>query len=478
MSISTFADGFGRRFRPEADGEPQVETLLLCEDLARLEGIDRALAERIGQLSNFVHPGLAATRSVEHRHEGRILTSEYVPGTRLADVLRAAERHWLDPEPGPALGVLLQVTGVVAALHEHSRHVSHGAIGPERIVIRKDGTAVLVESVLGAALELSGLTRTALWRQYRVAVPAVAGVPSLDQSTDVMQLGVLALALLRGRLLGRDDFPSGLAALLHEAAVADPLGHRPAVPVAVRSWIGRALQFDARAAFRSAREAESALGKAIAESGFGRPSNTLVANWVESVLAGRPLERPTPAMPVLSPAVTATAAAPAGDLASAGAQSPADLPLTQLPLAKAPRPNRKRRSAQAVGRLLRAAAIAVGLVVLWGGTYLGARSLLGFPSILFPTGYLTVQSQPAGLEVLLNGELQGITPVTVEVKAGRYTLALRSSRSTTLVPVTVEAGTWHTERIEVRRGRRPLRTSTVRSGAPSQYSGLSKAASK
>ncbi|MBP7569275.1 MAG: PEGA domain-containing protein [Acidobacteria bacterium] len=458
MSISTFADGFGRRFRPEGEGEPPVETLLLCEDLARLEGIDLILAERIAQLSNVAHPCLAATRSVERREDARILTSEYVPGTRLADVLRTAERHWLDPEPGPALGVLLQVTGAVAALHEHDRHAAHGAIGPERIVIREDGVAVVVEGVLGAALELSGLTRTVLWRQFRVAVPAVAGAPSLGQGADVMQLGVLALALLRGRLLGRDDFPGRLAPLLHEAAVADPLGHRPAVPAAVRSWITRALQFDARAAFRSAREAESALAKAMAESGLGRPSNALVAGWVEATLAGRAFERPAASLPAAASVPGATPPAPAAE------------PVSRLPVARLPRPCQRRRGGRPVGRLLRAAAIAAGLVVLWGGAYLGARSVLGFPSLLFPTGHLTVLSQPAGLEVLLNGEPLGSTPLSVEVRAGRHTLALRSSRSTTLVPVTVEPGVWHTERIEVRRGRRPLRTSTIGRTAPPEAS--------
>jgi hypothetical protein len=70
------------------------------------------------------------------------------------------------------------------------------------------------------------------------------------------------------------------------------------------------------------------------------------------------------------------------------------------------------------------------------------------------------------LEVLLNGKQKGTTPLTVEVRAGTYTLALRSERGTTLVPVTVEPGTWRTERIEVRRGQLPLRTSSVRTPAP------------
>lgn len=454
MPISTFADGFGRRFRPEADGEPPVEMLQLCEDLSRIEGVESGVSERIAQLSGFVHPGFAASRGVERTPGGVVMTSDFAAGTRLSDVLRAAERRWLDPELPPALAVLQQITASVAALHECGRHLAHGTLGPERIVVGDDGRAVVVETPLGAALERSDSTRTALWKQYRVAVPAVAGAPSLSQVTDVMQLGVLAIALVRGRLLGRDDFPGRVPALLQEIAVADPLGHRPAVPRAVHSWVARALQLDSRATFRSAREAEAALSQAIADSGLDGVSDQSVADWVAAALTGRAIERPAPASPPpASPAAT-VARLPHETAAAAP-------PVPGRPRSRPSGVPRARRG-RPLSRLLRGSAVAALLLVVSGGAYLGARSFLGLPSFLSPTGHLTVESRPAGLEVLLNGKPKGTTPLVMEVRAGRYTLALRSSRSTTLVPVLVEAGAWHTERIEVRRGRAPQRTSSVR----------------
>jgi hypothetical protein len=434
MPISTFADGFGRRSRPEADGEPPVETLRLCDELSNLDGVEAVLAERIVELSAFIHPGFAATRSVERGPGGVTLTSDGVPGTRLSEILRAAERDWIDPDLPAALAVLRQVAATVAALHDHGRQLAHGTLGPERIVLRDDGVAVVVEGALGAALERSESTRTMLWRQYRVAVPAVAGAPSLAQATDVMQLGMLALALARGRLLGRDDFPARLPALLQEAGIADPLGNRPAVPKPVHSWIARTLQLDARTAFRSAREAEIALSQALGESGLDRAPGQSVA--ADSALA-----------------------------------APATVPPAPPPAASGPRPRSRRPESGAPtargrkarpGRRVRVLAGVAGLVLLCGGAYLGARSLLGLPSLLSPTGHLAVESRPAGLDVLVDGKLKGITPLDMELRAGRHTLALRSVRSTTLVPVTVESGAWHTERIEVRRGRTPKRTSTVR----------------
>jgi len=456
MSSPGFADGFGRRSGPAPGDLPALESLRLCDELSQAAGVEEALADRVARLASFEHQGFAATRAVGRDRDSIVLHSDAVPGERLSEILRAAERRWLDPDLAFALAVLQQAAAAVAALHEHGAHLAHGTLGPERIVVRPDGVVVVVEAPLAAALDCTETGRTRLWKQFRVAVPPVAGSPSLDQVADVMQLGVLAVALTRGRLLGRDDFPARLPALLHEAAAADPLGHRPVVPRAVRSWISRSLQLDSRAAFRSGPEAGAALARAIEESGLGTLAPQHVEAWASAALTGQPLA----AAPVLAPAPAPTPSPAPDD----------QVPQAAVPVSRMPRTDRTRERSPSrtpaarprATRWARGAAIIAGLVLVWGIAYLGARSYLGFPSFLFPAGHLVVESQPAGLEVLLDGKAMGSTPVAVDVRPGRYTLALRSSRSTTLVPVTVESGAWHLERISVRRGRPPVRTSTVR----------------
>ncbi len=98
-------------------------------------------------------------------------------------------------------------------------------------------------------------------------------------------------------------------------------------------------------------------------------------------------------------------------------------------------------------------------MTLWGATYLGARSYLGL-NVPIPPGVLVVDSRPAGLEVLVDGSRRGVTPTTIQLRPGAYTLALRGDRSTTLVPVTVAPGQRRLERIELQRGgRTPKRIS-------------------
>ena len=134
----------------------------------------------------------------------------------------------------------------MTALHRHSRDLSHGALGPERIVVRPDGHPVIVEHLLAPAIGQLGMPRAALWTQFRVPAPAVAGSARLDQMTDIMQLGVLALALILGRPIRREEFPQKLQELLAEASTPGVLGPRPAIARSLHGWILRTLQFESR----------------------------------------------------------------------------------------------------------------------------------------------------------------------------------------------------------------------------------------
>ena len=114
-----------------------------------------------------------------------------------------------------------------------------------------------------------------------------------------------------------------------------------------------------------------------------------------------------------------------------------------------------------VRRGIRVALVSLGLVALFGATYLGARGYLGLPSLIGGRGTLVVESQPSGAELYVDGFPSGQTPATLELRAGEHTLALRAGKRTTLVPVVVVSGARRVERVEIRQRRATAREAAV-----------------
>jgi hypothetical protein len=512
-----FADGIGRRVRTiDATGEA-VESLYLCRELSDVPTTEAALVERAARLAPFAHSAFAAIRRVDRLRGalgGLALVSQAVAGVRLSELLRRAERKWVGPDLDASLSLIQQLVGAMADLHRYGRDLSHGALAPERLIVRPDGRLVIVEHAMGPAFEQLRLGRSVLWTQFRVAVPSVAGTTRFDQFTDVMQIGMVALALVLGRPIRRDEFPLKLQELLTEASTPDPLGDRPAVSQALRGWLVRAFQFDARSSFRSAVEAESGLRAVLAEERRRPASPSAVVRYLAAcptdpepqpdASAQDANERPADvtsqsgscAVGVIrsaeryatvrrfhrsdadgDPAVGRPGAAADG-ISRTPASPPSPRKGTADPswvsviaggIAAAGRMAATRLATFSWGtsrRSLRVAIVAVTLAAVFGVAYLGARGYLGLPGFRTRTGTLTVESRPAGIELFVDGLPSGRTPATLEVSAGAHTLAFRTVKGTTLVPVTVAAGVRQVERIEIRPPKPPGRGVPVRALPP------------
>jgi len=136
MEGCTYADGFGRRVRSDDPGEA-LESHFLCDELSAATQTEAILVERAARLESFRHPAYSPVKRIERR--GRrgagavLIVSEAVPGTRLADLLRTGRPPGTDPCAW--LPLFQGVVSAVAALHRLGRDVSHGTIGPERIVL-------------------------------------------------------------------------------------------------------------------------------------------------------------------------------------------------------------------------------------------------------------------------------------------------------------------------------------------------------
>src|SRR5262249_52097846 len=66
------------------------------------------------------------------------------------------------------------------------------------------------------------------------------------------------------------------------------------------------------------------------------------------------------------------------------------------------------------------------------------------------TATLTVQTRPAGSEVLIDGQPRGVTPLTLSLVSGAHSLAVRHGADERVVPLTMVAGSDVTQHFEMR----------------------------
>ncbi len=306
-----FSDGIGDRV-VSTDGATGdlVQVLRINPALTAVPSFEFALRERVARLANFRHGYYARVRRVDRSHNhatGLSIVSDHVEGTRLSDILRVANERGLLLDINAAVCLIRQLVPAVALLHENARDVAHGLIAPERLLVTPHARLVIAEHVMGAAIEQMQYGRERLWNEFRVAMPASAGLSRFDQRADVAGIGVVALSLILGRPLTNDEYPRGLNDLLNEARERTALGDEQPLSPAMRTWLARALQVDVRRAFASAPEALSALDQLAAEGNdyVAAPValETFLSRYIAALLTPAapkpgtpaPVQTPTPA---------------------------------------------------------------------------------------------------------------------------------------------------------------------------------------
>jgi serine/threonine protein kinase len=264
-----FEDGLGkRRHIVEPNGADTLELLCLRDELTAVPAFEFALRERAGRLAGFKHISFSHVRSVDRLNDPAAtlaVVSEHTHGVRLSKLFAATDRQALDINA--ALHLVRQLVSAAALLHEHGRDIAHGAIGPERLIVTPTARLVIVEYVLGAALEQLHYSHERYWTDLRIAIPRSAGLPRFDQRADVAQIGVVALSLILGRLLRDDEYPSRVGEVLASAWAISARGGFEPLPHGLRAWLSRALQLDGRTAFANAVEARDELDKVLSDDG-------------------------------------------------------------------------------------------------------------------------------------------------------------------------------------------------------------------
>jgi hypothetical protein len=467
-----FSDGLGARV-VAADGATGelLQILRLRPELTAVPSFEFALRERAARLANFRHACYVRVRRVDRAmgpSPALAVVSDHVEGTRLADILRVAHERALYLDINAALCLVRQLVPAVAVLHENARDVAHGLIAPERLLVTANARLVVVEHVLGAAIEQLQYGRERLWQEFRVGLPPSAGVPRFDHRADVTGMGLVALALVLGRPIAADEYPHRIGTLLGQARERTPLGEERPLSPPLQAWLTRALQLDARRAFSSGPEAMAALDDLVAEDSayVSAPValETFLSRYVTSLL-----EPPAPAVmepPPIAPAVVVcetagTVAVPPPAVESLRtAPEPPDLAelldIRDLPPVepRAPAPTRplfnpdQPFSAPALepieadappARRWMPMVAAIAAVVLIGGGFV-AFKMYGRAAAAPPMGTLVVESNPKGVPVFVDGVERGRTPARVTIASGAHILELRGSGVPRVIPLNVSAG--------------------------------------
>jgi hypothetical protein len=248
------SDGIGDRLLMfDNSGGPSLELLRFSWKLAGTPGFENALRERVELLSQFRHPSFAKVRAVEKLDPKNDLTlvSNHVSGKRLSEALSALR--------GPAFATWLirDVIGALVSLQAQGRGVAHGALTADRVLVTSEGRLVVVEHVLGSAVDRLDLSANDLWSRFGIAVPpSTVETVRLDPQTDVFQLGLVALSVLLGRAIASYEYPHRLEELLDRFEKSTARD----IPTSLRSWLVRALHISGQP-FNSAQDAQRGLGE-------------------------------------------------------------------------------------------------------------------------------------------------------------------------------------------------------------------------
>jgi hypothetical protein len=321
-----FEDGLGERLYAVGAGNEPLEVLKISSELTWVSTFEASLRAQMERLADFRHEAFGRVRAVE-RMDARsvVIISDHVRGVRLSDVLAGAKKRDILLEFPAAAWLIRQLASALAAFHESGPDVCHGAISPERLVVTPDGRLVLVEYILGPALEEMHFSWERYWRELGIALPRPIGLSRFDPAADVTQMGAVALALLLARPLASDEYPHKVSDVLEQASARSAAGDEP-LPAPFRAWLRRTLHLEPRSAYDSGLEAQAELELRLElDDAVGRASlRSFLSRYATAIALERQAaaqeKSEAPASPMPAPAVVESPGIESYGMESSGAE--------------------------------------------------------------------------------------------------------------------------------------------------------------
>jgi PEGA domain len=474
-----FVDGLGERLVVVDHRGERLDVLRLKATLGGVPSFESALRERAGRVATLSHESFSRVRAVEiEKATGTLLVvSDHVRGVRLSTLLAAAEQRSV-PVDLPAVARLVrQLVQAAADWREQMPDTVHGAIGPDRIVITPDGRLIVVEPVLGSALEQLRYSRQRYWEELGVPLPPTFAM-TINARADILQMGAVALALLLGRRLTASD-------RLDEIPPA--LGDR--LPSALRLWISRALQLEPVGSFTSVLDARAALDQAFGEPDIVEEQDSLLLFMARclaldvnnpAIASGEETNGTSDTIPgsddlpdvdlgtriealrtFLARRSSRSSQAESDEVDQAPLPSDSSeesfSPEADAPPEEAPAVTVHQERSRPVGviaaslargwtrRFWIAAATALAIAVALAVIVFGLLPRSRVPSM----GTFSVETRPVGIAVTIDGMPRGVTPLTLDLPAGDHLVELVTETEHRKIPVTIRAGSDSSQFLEM-----------------------------
>ncbi len=292
-------DGFGTRRLIEDPALGSIEILDLVPELATARA-ERAIRARVEQFEEFGVPELARVHRAERHGDGLSIVSAAIDGVPLCELLAALEFGTLTLSDDATLELAAVTVQAAGALHEKLGPLSHGALNPAHVVLKRDGSAVLTDAVFGDALRQLECNREELWRKFSLALPSAATVSRFDRRSDVTELGGIVLAILLRRTLLVHEYPRNVAELV--AAASAENGATPAGVPRMRAWLRQALQLEPRLIFPSAIDASQVFVEVLESVRPQRNGAVALTAAIRRLLGEPAMVPPSPPEPPPAPA--------------------------------------------------------------------------------------------------------------------------------------------------------------------------------
>jgi len=374
------------------------------------------------------------------------IAMEYVDGTDLATLLRAAERKQREVPLGTGLYIAIEISKALDYAHRKTdaegvpRGIVHRDVSPSNVLVSYEGEVKLADFGIATAAAAADTERRIMGKWRYMSPEQTAGQP-LGPSSDLFSAGTVFYELFTGkRLFPGEEIPE-IVRNVREMAIPPPSSARPDLPADIDHILLRALERNPAQRYPSMKEMladllEMSYARTIRASPLD--AATLLEDMVPHRRPSGELKRgPRPLDDILrselgidrhsQARLTAAEVAGASTIIKKGVDEKG---LSVWDIERAPTVSAQTGMRAALGMAVLAL---VGLVLGAGATVLSRRSsqkVVTAPPASAPTEIvLEVKSHPPGAEVAIDGEVRlAKTPGKVSgIKRGTHRVSLRLS---------------------------------------------------